>query len=687
MRHPAVSLLVLCVLGSAGFATRWERLGPVGGSVPALAAAPSNPAVVYAANSAVFRSTDGGRHWVRTADVFTSFGPEAATPAVRALGVSGSDPNRVLAATPQGLFITTNGGASWKRAGSISADVIAVAWSLDGKRAYASSQNALHRSADSGATWETIAAPTLVALAVDPASAGTVFAARQSADPYGLYLSVSTTSGSAWTPFSTVDRPVGSLRFNAAGDTLYASAPMAGGGLYRISKTGATALAHPSPSVAIAAPYTGAPWVLSAVNPATDTVPAYRVWDAGTADKLRTGFSARGPLSVAFGSDLMPLCGTVRGGVMALDGADVWHASNPGLDLAEVSAVWENTAPARVMVAALGDGLYRSISNGDAWTLCHLSTNRSVFGASRAKPGRVYHTGANGIEVSEDSGATWRNITNGLPTGADIVQIVPSPSEPDIVLAVTSDYAVYRKTTTNGNWTRTLAPLASPPAATPCLASSPGDAGRWYLVRPEGLLISSDGGATWTLRNAAVNLPGTLLAVDPRNADTLYRAQTAGTTVSVWKSTDGGLVWGQQHAETGASGSGFAVTFLAVDPRSPDRVLLGTNRGLRIRSTAGGAFSPQPVGPRGVFCASWAPTGSAGDLLGTAGSGILRGRPDTQGAPPAQPVTALSVLPALNLIASGGDPTPEQLATMDMNDDTAVTMADADLILRAAVGP
>lgn len=687
MRHPAVPLLILCALASTAGAMRWERLGPFGGSVPALAAAPSNPAVVYAGNSAVFRSADGGRHWVRTADLFPSFGPDAATPAVRALAVSGTDPNRVLAATPQGLFITTSAGASWKRAGSIAVSIIAVAWSCDGKRAYASSQNALHRSADSGATWETIAAPTLVALAVDPASATTVYAARQAADTGGKYLAASTNSGSAWAPFSTVDQPVGALRFNAAGDALLASAPMAGGGLYRVTKTGATALAHPVPSVAVATPYTGAPWVLSAANPEADTVPAYRVWDSGTADKLRTGFASRGPLSMAFGSDLLPLCGTIRGGVMSLDGGDVWHASNPGLDLAEVTAVWESASPARVMLAALGDGLYRSINNGDAWTLCHLSTSRSALGASTAKPGRVYHTGANGVEVSEDNGATWRLITNGLPAGADIVQIVPSPSEPDVVLAVTSDYALYRKTTTNGNWTRTLAPLTGPPAATPCLAAAPGDAKRWYVVRPEGLLASSDGGATWTVRNAAVNLPGTLLAVDPRSPDTLYRAQTVGTTVSVWKSVDSGLVWGQQHSETGAAGSGFAATFLAIDPRNPDRILLGTNRGLRIRKTATGSFSAEPVGPRGTFCASWSPAGTAGDLLGTAGSGILRGRPDSQGAPPPGPVTTPNVLPALSLIASGGDANAEQLAAMDMNEDGAVTMTDADLILRAAVGP
>jgi hypothetical protein len=232
-----------------------------------------------------------------------------------------------------------------------------------------------------------------------------------------------------------------------------------------------------------------------------------------------------------------------------------------------------------------------------------------------------------------------------------------------------------------------LAPSASPPAALPCPAPAPGDGNRWYLVRPEGLMWSTNGGVTWTVRNAAVNLPGTLLAVDPRNADTLYRAQTSGTAVSVWKSVDGGLNWTSQHGETGALGSGFAATFLAIDPRNPDRVLLGTNRGLRIRKTAMGAYTPEPVGPRGTFCASWAPSGPGVDLLGTAGSGLIRGRPDSQGAPPGQAVTALNALAALRLVVSGADPTPEQLATMDMNEDGAVTMEDADLTLRAAVGP
>jgi len=91
----------------------WTRnvvSGSASGFCYALAVASSQRSLVYAGgevsgSGAVYRSTDFGVTWSRT----------AASPGgtVQSLVVHPQEPNRVLAATAAGLFLTTNGGANW----------------------------------------------------------------------------------------------------------------------------------------------------------------------------------------------------------------------------------------------------------------------------------------------------------------------------------------------------------------------------------------------------------------------------------------------------------------------------------------------------------------------------------------------------------------------------------------------
>ena len=91
----------------------WTRCNPTpasAGFCRALAVAPSQTNVIYAGGDvagagAVYRSTDFGSTWTRTAS-----GP---ADTVFSLAVDPNDAARVLAATPDGAFLTTNSGQSW----------------------------------------------------------------------------------------------------------------------------------------------------------------------------------------------------------------------------------------------------------------------------------------------------------------------------------------------------------------------------------------------------------------------------------------------------------------------------------------------------------------------------------------------------------------------------------------------
>jgi photosystem II stability/assembly factor-like uncharacterized protein len=90
--------------------TRCNLSGASSGWCYALAVAPSATNIIYAGGqvagaAAVYRSTDFGATWARTST--------SPTDTVFTLEVDPSDPARVLAATPDGAFLTTNSGQTW----------------------------------------------------------------------------------------------------------------------------------------------------------------------------------------------------------------------------------------------------------------------------------------------------------------------------------------------------------------------------------------------------------------------------------------------------------------------------------------------------------------------------------------------------------------------------------------------
>jgi len=132
---------------------------------------------------------------------------------------------------------------------------------------------------------------------------------------------------------------------------------------------------------------------------------------------------------------------------------------------------------------------------------------------------------ASGVYESTDSGQTWTQLTNGLPTGSDVerVSLGISQDGSHVYAVITDgDYRDYPKEPYFGD------------------------------LLDKAIFVSSDGGATWTARKVStipgmVNDDGTrqwwydsLAAVDP--------SVSAGTTAYVggtdlWQTTDGGQTW------------------------------------------------------------------------------------------------------------------------------------------------
>ncbi len=232
--------------------------------------------------------------------------------------------------------------------------------------------------------------------------------------------------------------------------------------------------------------------------------------------------------------------------------------------------------PNRVFVAVLGHpygpnaerGVFRSLDGGSTWQKVLYkdedtgaidlafspSDPQIVYAdmfASRRPPwtaGNSYNGPGSGLYKSTDGGTTWRQLTKGLPTWADLlgrIGVGVAPSEPNRLYA---------------------------------LVDSP---------KLGGLYRSDDAGENWTRVNDDSRLWGrgddfACVRVDPRNKDMIYVAN-----VSTYRSTDGGRSF---TAIKGAPGGDDYHT-IWINPENPQIIALAVDQGATISVNGGETWS------------------------------------------------------------------------------------------------
>lgn len=217
--------------------------------VIALAVTKTPPVTLYAGteHGGVFKSTDSGVTWAAANAGLT---PEHY---ILALAIDPATPSTLYHGSEDGVFKSTDAGGTWaaSNAGLTGAVQALAIDSTTPATLYAGTLAGVYKSTDSGGAWASantgLTSLHVTALAIDPASSSTLYAAtydRQGVDTRGAVYK-STDSGGTWAAASTglaADSVIALAIDPATPSTLYAGvyAFHGGGGVYKSTDAAGT---------------------------------------------------------------------------------------------------------------------------------------------------------------------------------------------------------------------------------------------------------------------------------------------------------------------------------------------------------------------------------------------------------------------------------------------------------------
>lgn len=327
---------------------------------------------------------------------------------------------------------------------------------------------------------------------------------------------------------------------------------------------------------------------------------------------------------------LIIYAGTASGGVWrSKDGGITFqpvfdeHAQSIGavaVDPSTPTTVWAGTGESWTRNSvSVGTGLYKSTDGGDTWALMGLGDSERIADILVhpedgdtvwvCATGHLWDANEErGVYRTTDGGETWqRQLYVDADTGCSDLSY--DPKDPDTLYAgmwpfrrqpwtFTSGGAsggLYKSTDGGESWTELTEGLPAGETGRIAVAVAPSEPQRVYAIveaeEDTAFYRSDDAGASWEKLDSSFNVRArpfyfAHLVVDPTDHDRVYKP---GLTLSV--SRDGG------ESFTSPFGGGFSFGgvhpdhhALWIDPRNPNRLLLGTDGGIYESMNRGGRW-------------------------------------------------------------------------------------------------
>ena len=385
-------------------------------------------------------------------------------------------------------------------------------------------------------------------------------------------------------------------------------------------------------------------------------------------------------LGAAAASLLFVWAGPTRAGAAWAPGGSL-----PGLGSGRIWSLAASPATAGFVVAGTDSGVYVSTNGGANWSATSLKGLRVWavgFDARNAK--RLFAgTDGAGAELSIDGGATWTNVSAGLPDltvrsfafGLDGIAAGTNKG-----VALSPDGTAWHDGGLEQFSISSVAVAANSPLLVLVAATDRGDLSNGYLFRYSGK------DTVWQplqsgLPAAAI---ATSVAAGPLSTSVTKRPLVVTTSKGLFRSGDGGSTW---TAATGVA-ENLTITSATFSPLDPSLVYAGADAGSStggdlLRSTDGGnSFSASdqglPAKTRQVESIAVAPTTppTVYAALDPAGGGQVYAESDTTApAPPALvPEAPGAAVPAkLSTPAATASPTAKVAVTPQTTNTGAFT--------------
>jgi photosystem II stability/assembly factor-like uncharacterized protein len=541
-----VALISLSLAAAACAESAWNAVGPAGGAARAFAAVPGHPDHIYLGTTTgwIYESLDGGASWHHLARLGSS-----GDLILDHIIVDAENSNRMYAAgwwpdrDGGGLWISNDRGHSWSEAPGLHGQSIRafVQAPSDPRTLFAGTLQGVFRSTDAGATWEQISPAgdreihEVESLAVDPQNPSVVYAGT-------WHLPWKTTDGGkTWHSIKRgliVDSDVFSIIVDPHKTrTVYLSACS---GIYKSDDAGL--LFRKIEGIPSSARRTRV-LMQDPANPqivyAGTTEGLYKTLNGGRTFRRMTGTDVI--VNDVFVDPANPnhvLLATDLGGVLASDNAAASFAqSNEGISGRKVEALLVDAKnPERMYAGVVNDknygGVFASTDGGAKWTqIGNGLEGLDVFALAQAKDGTVLAGTSHGIFALPGAGNSEAAVQDPAGDAPD-----PAPNwKPINTLANT----LLKVATKKINGTRVNVeekvkdPVTDLDARVTALDAS-GDV--WLASTTLGLFTSKDKGKSWQGGPA-------MAAVDYQSVAVHDGILVASRPEGLVESTDQGQTW------------------------------------------------------------------------------------------------------------------------------------------------
>ena len=208
----------------------------------------------------------------------------------------------------------------------------------------------------------------------------------------------------------------------------------------------------------------------------------------------------------------------------------------------------------------------------------------------------------NGVRTyrSADTGQTWQPQTDlppPQPLGGWFKTAKVDPSDDRTVYVVRGDLLVTHDG--GGSWTKITPP---PEYSLEDVAIDPTNPNRLWTAGSFGVSFSIDRGVTWTNSHGGWTRA---VAIDPHSPSTVYVAELTG---GILKSTNN-TTWSPL-----ANLRSYYPSFVAVDPRNSSRLFVGNLRGLSVSTDGGASWARSDAGLVSTYVSSLVASSARGRL-------------------------------------------------------------------------